>query len=142
MMTGCRLQMWKLRKQQYSKHSSVLFCSVAACDLSDKLGCSQSSIFKLDTMNESLHAVYKSSDLYSAAAAVALCAFSFRGNMLSSLTLSPLSPPRGGFVCLKPQTAPLSFTAFLLLCSLFPIYSFILHHHHSSLLLLSARSDL
>lgn len=67
----------------------------------------------------------------------------FERNMLSFLTLSPLSPPCGGFVCLKPQTAPLSFTAFPPLCSLFPLHPINLHHHrHPKLLLLSAHSDL
>ena len=50
--------------------------------------------------------------------------------MLSSLTRSPLSPPGGGFVCLKPPTAALSFAARLPLRSLFPLDAFILRRHH------------
>ena len=79
--------MWRLREQQCSKSSSVLFCTVEASDLSDKLS-SQSSIFEPETMNESLHGADKSSDLYSVAAAVPLYGFSVREtHFLPSLCL-------------------------------------------------------
>lgn len=113
------LQMWKLWEQRYSSCSSVLVCTVAASDPSDKLAAAPSSIFKLQMMNESLHGAYKSSTFVFRGGGGDSVWIRFERNMLSTLTLSPLSPPRGGFVCLKPQTAPLSFTAFPLLCFLF-----------------------
>lgn len=107
----CDDRLQRPREQRVSKCSSVLICTVAAED---------PSVVHLQAGDDEWISARSVETLrfVSCGSGGRSVWIQSERNMLPTFTLSALSPPRGGFVCLKPPTAPLSFTALPPLCFL------------------------